>query len=683
MESLTKIREIPPKRPCVRCSCNEGIAYETLYELISHLSEEKNHIITTLIEFQGNYILHFYLSNGRIVKILSKINEQSTISDLKIELGTILNLSKLSQVFYYDGIQLDNFRTVFSYGIVPDSQILVILRFSPTNHNSNFNLAKIFEKNFLILNSLEFREKIGEMEDLNLLLASPIISFIQIGGDLRIINSIALIGRVKSCYYIEKSIKSNQILFQNLISISPIVIQSHLPITDTLTIYLIFETESLEELLRQIDINNHLVFLSASSRSSNRFVVFHRVSLFGNFLVKFSNHIEIFLETDHLRNEICRINSINSIVGQIDEYTALKNDIILNANLSTDEDIIKYLDQKICNSADLLHELYLSSENYPSLNEFLILIKIALSKYILENISSLLNDDSNFSVRYKNEIALFCESKCIEYCLLKIYHTFRLSNMSISLTYHFFRYSSNYLYITLSLGYSSIVKISETTKEKLIISFENILQNIETLKRIIHLDDPELYQELGEIQIPEQKLEELKRFELDSLISLIPQEVIALPASIPLAGKNLLGGEISISGLILQLQNVPGTGSSKLIHTLRHEIFHKKWIIKAAKNYTKESPTFIIDGLEFHEAGLYIEQSIYGKFDPNFNANFSSIDPYIEKIIIEGGPLSLEQRKSLYKPDSIERSGKNMNQNTRKSKTIIICEGRSRIYNFL
>jgi hypothetical protein len=268
--------------------------------------------------------------------------------------------------------------------------------------------------------------------------------------------------------------------------------------------------------------------------------------------------------------------------------------------------------------------------------------------------------------------------------LLKIYHTFRLSNISISLTYYFFRYSSNYSYITSSLGYSSIGKISEVIKEKLIISFENILQNTETLKRIIQLDNPNLYGELCDIQISEHKLEELKRVELDSLVNLIPHEVIATTATIPLAGKNLLGGEICICELILQLQDLPGTGFSKLVHTLRHEIFHKKWIINAAKNYTKESPVFFIDGCEYHEAGLYIEQSIYGKFDPNFNANFSSIDPFIEKIVIEGGSLSLEQRKKLYKPDSIERSSKkNMYQSTRKLKTMIICEGRSRLYNFL
>jgi hypothetical protein len=258
---------------------------------------------------------------------------------------------------------------------------------------------------------------------------------------------------------------------------------------------------------------------------------------------------------------------------------------------------------------ELINNLHLAYKYNQKLNTILLVFELALLSLLNYCTTSIEKLSTELNVVELNDLQKFFESNFAEDLLLQIYHNFSMSCMAVTFACVFFLSFENYAYLVLSLSKSTyLCKISDLIKNILIESYKNILKNDETLKRVVNLDDQELHEFVFLYQKYNFDLNQLRESELKGLIRLIPDEVISVPSSIPLAGKTFLGGAIGISELTLELQRLSGKGMSKVIYSLRHELLNKKWILYGAKDScTDKYPVFTIKSKQIRGAGLYID----------------------------------------------------------------------------
>ena len=169
--------------------------------------------------------------------------------------------------------------------------------------------------------------------------------------------------------------------------------------------------------------------------------------------------------------------------------------------------------------------------------------------------------------------------------------------------------------------------------------------------------------------------------------------VFLLPSMLPICGKTLLGGGIAISETVVLMQHFFPKGACKMIYTLRHEIAHKKWLFNGSNNhFTAGSPFACPESDHYRESGIFLDQSIYGNFNPRDLPNFTEANEEIETAIIRGQMLSDEQRFKFYKPRPAEpitqeplpltTSVKCMKNTPRYYSGEVLCQGRWNLYNF-
>jgi Icc-related predicted phosphoesterase len=82
------------------------------------------------------------------------------------------------------------------------------------------------------------------------------VDIIQIGGDVNIVNSISILGIFNKCFHVSPKNVENQLYFENIFFISPLIYSKVIPQTANLQLYLFFDNSYID----QIDTENKIVF---------------------------------------------------------------------------------------------------------------------------------------------------------------------------------------------------------------------------------------------------------------------------------------------------------------------------------------------------------------------------------------------------------------------------------------
>ena len=128
------------------------------------------------------------------------------------------------------------------------------------------------------------------------------------------------------------------------------------------------------------------------------------------------------------------------------------------------------------------------------------------------------------------------------------------------------------------------------------------------------------------------------------LKSLIPQEIISIPARCKVRGKTLLGGKIAVKDTYL-LFKTP-IQQARLILILIHEISHKKLLLIANKNCWLPKTTE-------QNLNLFIDKLIYGQHASSTLCNLHKVDKDIAGAILSKKHLTQIQAEKIFKVPSI------------------------------
>ena len=347
---------------------------------------------------------------------------------------------------------------------------------------------------------------------------------------------------------------------------------------------------------------------------------------------------------------------------------------------------------------DDIHECFFTTQNIPySLLErnskflkymFLILKELAILHWIKHNEAALSTLDEIFTIKYFN------------WTMLALFYNYDIACLLVSAVLSYHEDKSQIIFnIIKDFHTIKIIDLPNIVSECLKISYENILKNWLVVNRFQKLDNNEeilkkqidrptisksefdkaeiLVSDTENREILENKpydAEALATNELHSLIELIPASIILFPDSVELVGKTLVGGKISMKKCFFNIAN--SVGLARTVFILRHEISHKKWLLKGSNNiYSKKSPQATERFGPYQEAGVFTDSIIYGERPFNELPNLSKINEEMSEKIIRGDPLSSEELFRLYEPSPFFS---NKSSGESGSRTELFCDGRFR-----
>ena len=319
---------------------------------------------------------------------------------------------------------------------------------------------------------------------------------------------------------------------------------------------------------------------------------------------------------------------------------------------------------------------------------FLKLKETSMSHYIKNNRETIWILKSIFTFKYFN------------WAILALFYNYDIACLLVSavLSYHEDR-SEIIFKLIQSFHDIKIVNLPDIVNNALTMSYKNIMKrwsiverfkkfdyeeeilkkhigNLETLKNQPgERENTETSNDDAEILINQNyNAETLAKNELDSIIDLIPTSILLFPNSVELSGKTLLGGKISVKQCFFNIAN--SVSLARLIYILRHEISHKKWLLKGSVNvYSKRSPEATERFGSYQEAGFFTDNIIYGEKPFDSYPNLKKINEIMAEKIINGEPLSEDQLVMLYEPSTHISNKEAAEYGFRVD---ILCEGRFR-----
>ena len=595
----------------------------------------------------------------------------------------------------YKNLILDTYNILKLYGIKRKSKIIVkarilslenikrIKKFTATVDNSDIldisneetiQFAKIFSKFLLLSPSLT-------------------LNCVQVGGDVKFIKAMSCLGLFRMCYHVDECITSDLIIREKLFFISDIIVTNTMPNISDLSVYFFFS--DFHRYQATLDFAKSLLVVPSSEYLQRGYIILSSFDIPEPWiLIKPLSDTETFINTKNLVINVSKIISVVELdTTVVFEFQKLYKNIICKDKKiqKTNRNPLEIYD-KLClqllEEIDLLHIAYLNSDSVEVISHFFEIIRIMAYRFII-----------GIPRRIRNERVMkpLLNMEIFETVLLRIYSQLEYSSLELTFLTDAARYYANLDYLETSLGsYYIPILIDDTICSKLQDSYQNILQNDEVVKKILHLDDEKAFSEVN--SNPENyDMDQLRQSEYDVLLNLIPRDVLGIPRGILLNGKTLLGSRISISCNIFIIPK-PEVRAMKLIYTLRHEISHVKFLLNSAKSkYTIPSPETKYKGKVKSEAGLYVDHAIYGEFDLEFLPKFQKADTEIYNCIMEGNRLSVEQREVLYQPDQMsnireeeEKIGEPYHRANLSNKAMvdkydsdsreILCNGRGTLY---
>ena len=182
------------------------------------------------------------------------------------------------------------------------------------------------------------------------------------------------------------------------------------------------------------------------------------------------------------------------------------------------------------------------------------------------------------------------------------------------------------------------VRISDSIKEILRLSYASLIKREGMLNRFYKLDSGEELMEYQEAFIDE---------EVNSLLGLIPEYVLLFDNGISLSGKTSLGGLIAMKKILYNISNV--TSMARVIYVLQHEISHKKWMLYGSGClYSNTSPEEFDREGSNKESGYYTDNGIYGLDLTRTAPNLFAITEEMAYKIIERSSLTEEELRMLH-----------------------------------
>ena len=251
---------------------------------------------------------------------------------------------------------------------------------------------------------------------------------------------------------------------------------------------------------------------------------------------------------------------------------------------------------------------------------------------------------------------------------LDIKHNFSLSNLGVTFIINYITSGNNLDYVMKCYEKRRFVyTINGLVKETLLNSLKNIIQTPKGRNALQILDGQEFNAE-NELQI----LEEL-----------INDDIISIPSEIQLAGKVALGGTICIQKLTMDYHNMYPIGVARFFVIYRHELAHRKYLIKAVnQNYRDISPEVNDGEHKKNESGFFLDQATYGIFNLTKKPSITdNIEDGILIKLINGEELNADQINKIFTIDIIvdEEMQKTYNLGPGKSK-FVFCEGMGTLY---
>ena len=710
-----------------KCRCTGCHNLETHSELISHLLIPDDH---TLFLSDGNepgFQLTIKFLTRISLKIFVSLTRDSKVSDLKTCLQKIFGINEASQVLYHQSITLNDAHSLVSCRIKQGSEVAIAGQWDHQLYQNNAKFMYKHIEGYKVLMFPHAKEISHELHRLLTVLSSNQIDIMQIRGDIKLIQSIALLGAASECFYVDHEAVPEEI-FNGAFSISKFTKSQGIPDSDNLRIALLCDGESLDYYFSQLDLTKDLVFIAENLVSDS--IISNYVMLnwkLGNFtllkpkplfspyeiLQTYKNNLKRIHEVkrekqEKLREFRDRLLSYTGIyvVSKEKELDSPRSPINLGLMDPMNDEMpestffeeskdreFSEIDQKseqcirlifsaLNSKIDSLHLLYMKMNKKGMLEIIFDLTFLALARYSIEVLM--------YKDRPKSEFLQFFDSDHLEKILLQIEHNFKNSCVVVTFLSDFYRTNSNLDFISFTLNlYQGSSSVNERVIREMRDSYRTITQNTDVLANIVMLDVP------GSIQSIRQSIstlfEEIRQKECNELINLLPNMVFLLPSILPISGKTLLGGGIAISETVVLMQHIFPKGACKMIYTLRHEIAHKKWLFNVSNNhFTAGSPFESPDRNNFRESGIFLDQIIYGNSNPRALPNFTEANEEIETVIIRGQMLSDEQRIKFYKPRPAEPLNQEpLTQELKYMKNIrryysgeILCQGRWNLYSF-